>query len=72
MTSRGSDGANGNEMHISIWAKVSQVSDVARRPLVCYYPVTVSEQILPHMNIRISLPIKGRALLSSSLCILKR
>jgi hypothetical protein len=26
--------------------------------LVCYYPVTVSEQILSHMNIRISLPIK--------------
>jgi hypothetical protein len=23
----------------------------------CYYPVTVSEQILPHMNIRINLPI---------------
>jgi hypothetical protein len=37
----GSDGANGNEMHIwywkniSIWAKVSQVSDVAHGPLVC-------------------------------------
>jgi hypothetical protein len=27
------------------------------RLIFCYYPVTVSEQILPHMNIRISLPI---------------
>jgi hypothetical protein len=36
----GSDGANGNEMHIwywkniSIWAKISQVSDVAHGPLI--------------------------------------
>jgi hypothetical protein len=37
---RGSDGTNGNEVHIrcwkniSIWAKVTQVSDVAHGPLV--------------------------------------
>jgi hypothetical protein len=35
------DEAKGNEMHIYwknlyIWAKVTQVSDVARGPLVCY------------------------------------
>jgi hypothetical protein len=28
----------------------------------CFYPVTVSEQILLHVNIKISLPIKGAQL----------
>jgi hypothetical protein len=56
-----SDGANGNEMHIlywkyiSIWAKVSQVSDVAHGPLVlsfchatvtyCVFPVRLSKTL---------------------------
>ena len=38
MGPRASNGANGNEVHyhISMWAKVTQVSDVAHGPLVLF------------------------------------
>jgi hypothetical protein len=53
---RGLDGANGNEMHIwywkniSIWAKVSQVSDVAHEPLVWYCYISESIEKLLHVK----------------------